>query len=88
MNTRLLIADDEPIIRMDLRGALESQGYEVVADVPDGVQALQMARDLKPDLVILDIKMPGMGRYRGGAPARQRGDRPGRAPYRIQPRTT
>lgn len=60
MNTRLLIADDEPIIRMDLRGALESQGYEVVADVPDGVQALQMARDLKPDLVILDIKMPGM----------------------------
>jgi response regulator NasT len=56
----VLIAEDESMIRMDLRESLTSLGYEVVADVPDGAQAVQMARELKPDLVILDIKMPGM----------------------------
>jgi response regulator NasT len=58
--TRVLIADDESIIRMDLRESLTSLGYDVIADAPDGVQALQMARELRPDMVIMDIKMPGM----------------------------
>lgn len=60
MPATVLIADDESLIRMDLRESLVSLGYEVVADVPDGAQAVQMARELKPDLVIMDIKMPGM----------------------------
>lgn len=60
MGARILIADDESIIRMDLREALTRLGYDVVADVPDGAQAVQMAREVRPDLVIMDIKMPGI----------------------------
>jgi response regulator NasT len=58
--TRILIADDESIIRMDLREMLISLGYQVVGEAGDGKQAIQMARELKPDLVIMDIKMPEM----------------------------
>ncbi|MER3474572.1 MAG: response regulator [Armatimonadota bacterium] len=57
---RVLIADDEPIIRLDLKNMLESLGYEVVAEASDGVSAVEAARTLKPDVAILDIKMPGM----------------------------
>ncbi|MCS6831432.1 MAG: response regulator [bacterium] len=57
---RVLIADDEPIIRMDLKNMLETLGYEVIAEAGDGVSAVEAARTLKPDVVILDIKMPGM----------------------------
>ncbi|MGC8783422.1 MAG: ANTAR domain-containing response regulator [Armatimonadota bacterium] len=57
---RVLIADDEPIIRLDLKNMLESLGYEVVAEAGDGVSAVEAARTLKPDVAILDIKMPGM----------------------------
>jgi AmiR/NasT family two-component response regulator len=56
---RVLIADDEPIIRMDLRQMLESLGHRVVAEASDGSAALQQGRELKPDVAILDIKMPG-----------------------------
>lgn len=55
---RILIADDEPIIRLDLKLMLESLGYQVVAECADGVQAVEKARELKPDLCVLDIKMP------------------------------
>lgn len=55
---RILIADDEPIIRLDLKLMLESLGYEVVAECGDGVQAIEMARKLNPELCILDVKMP------------------------------
>lgn len=57
---RVLIADDEPIIRLDLKNMLESLGYEVIAEAGDGVSAVEAARTLKPDVAILDIKMPGM----------------------------
>lgn len=57
---RILIADDEPIIRLDLKKMLEDTGYEVVAEVGDGQKALEAARSLSPDLVILDIMMPVM----------------------------
>jgi AmiR/NasT family two-component response regulator len=56
---RVLIADDEPIIRMDLKQMLESLGHRVVAEASDGALALQQGRELKPDVAILDIKMPG-----------------------------
>ena len=55
---RIVIADDEPIIRLDLRKTLENMGHQVVAEAGDGAKAVEVARDLKPDIVILDIKMP------------------------------
>jgi two-component system, response regulator PdtaR len=57
---RIVIADDESIIRMDLREILENLGYDVVGEASDGRTALDLARKLQPDLVILDIKMPSM----------------------------
>ena len=56
---RILIADDQSIIRLDLREMLAHLGYDVVGEAGDGEAALELARKLKPDLVILDIKMPG-----------------------------
>ncbi len=57
---RVLIADDDPIILLDLKQMLESQGYEVVGEAEDGQKAVDLARDLNPDVCILDIKMPKM----------------------------
>jgi two-component system, response regulator PdtaR len=57
-DTRLLIAEDEVISRMDLREMLENLGYIVVGEVGDGLAAVNLARTLKPDLVLMDIKMP------------------------------
>lgn len=57
---RVVIADDESIIRMDLREMLQSLGYTVVGEAGDGTTAVSQARELRPDLVIMDIKMPGM----------------------------
>ena len=56
---RVLIADDDPLIRMDLAEMLTEEGFEVVGQVGDGERAVELARKLRPDLVILDIKMPG-----------------------------
>ena len=58
--TRVIIADDESLIRMDLREMLTNQGYLVVGEVGDGRSAVNLARELRPDLVIMDIKMPDM----------------------------
>ncbi len=55
---RVLIAEDEALIRLDLKEMLEEEGYRVVAEVGDGQQAVDRARELDPDLVILDIQMP------------------------------
>jgi response regulator NasT len=57
---KILIADDEPIIRLDLRQVLETLGYEVIGEAGDGKQAVEIARELKPDICILDVKMPIM----------------------------
>ncbi len=58
--TRIVIVDDESIIRIDLREMLSNMGYLVVGEVGDGRSAVNLARELRPDLVIMDIKMPGM----------------------------
>ncbi|BCW97462.1 MAG: Fis family transcriptional regulator [Armatimonadota bacterium] len=57
---RVIIADDESIIRLDLRKTLEAGGHTVVGEAGDGETALNLARTLKPDIAILDIKMPVM----------------------------
>jgi two-component system, response regulator PdtaR len=57
---RIVIADDESIIRLDLKKMLEEMGHSVVGEAPDGQRAIELARSLRPDVVILDIKMPVM----------------------------
>src|SRR3954467_3152219 len=57
---RVIVAEDEAIIRLDLKEILEEEGYEVVGETGRGDEAVQLVRDLDPDLAILDIKMPGM----------------------------
>jgi AmiR/NasT family two-component response regulator len=56
--TRILIAEDETLIRMDLSEMLKEAGYEVVGEATDGLEAIELAKLLKPDLAILDVKMP------------------------------
>jgi response regulator NasT len=58
--TRVVIAEDEAIIRLDLKETLEEEGYEVVGETGRGDEAVQLVRDLGPDIAILDIKMPGL----------------------------
>jgi len=60
VSTRVVIAEDEAIIRLDLKETLVEEGYEVVGETGRGDEAVQLVRDLAPDLAILDIKMPGL----------------------------
>lgn len=57
---KVLIADDDPIIRLDLKQMLENLGYQVVAEAGDGQTAVDLAREHKPDICIVDVKMPVM----------------------------
>ncbi len=57
---RVLIAEDEALIRLDLREMLQEEGYDVIGEAADGEQAVALAMDLNPDLVICDVKMPKM----------------------------
>lgn len=56
--TRVVIAEDEALIRLDLKEMLEEEGYVVVGEAGDGQRAVELAREHRPDLVILDVKMP------------------------------
>jgi two-component system, response regulator PdtaR len=58
MPCRILIAEDEALIRLDLREMVERLGHTVIGEAADGVRALRLARQLRPDLVMLDIRMP------------------------------
>jgi two-component system, response regulator PdtaR len=60
MTGRVVLAEDEALIRLDLKEMLEEEGYEVVGETGDGETAVRLARDLRPDLVVMDIKMPGV----------------------------
>ncbi len=60
MPTRVVIAEDEAIIRLDLKETLQEEGYDVVGETGRGDEAVDLVRRLGPDLVILDIKMPGI----------------------------
>ena len=60
MPTRVVIAEDEAIIRLDLKETLEEEGYEVVAETGRGDEAVELVREHRPDVTILDIKMPGL----------------------------
>ena len=57
---RVVIAEDEAIIRLDLKELLEEEGYDVVGETGRGDEAIELVRELVPDLVILDVKMPGL----------------------------
>jgi response regulator NasT len=57
---RVLIAEDEALIRMDMREMLIEEGHEVVGEAGDGAAAIELARELKPDVIFMDVKMPGM----------------------------
>lgn len=60
MPTRVVIAEDEAIIRLDLKETLQEEGYDVVGETGRGDEAVELVRSLSPDVVILDIKMPGL----------------------------
>jgi AmiR/NasT family two-component response regulator len=59
VGARVVIAEDEALIRLDLRETLEEEGYEVVAETSRGDEVVDLVREHRPDLAILDIKMPG-----------------------------
>lgn len=60
MAVRVVIAEDEAIIRLDLKEILQEEGYDVVGETGRGDEAVTLVKDLSPDLAILDVKMPGM----------------------------
>jgi response regulator NasT len=60
VTTRVVIAEDEAIIRLDLKETLQEEGYDVVGETGRGDEAVELVRSLEPDLAILDIKMPGL----------------------------
>ena len=60
MSVRVVIAEDEAIIRLDLKETLEEEGYEVVGETGRGDEAVALVKEHNPDLAILDIKMPGL----------------------------
>ncbi len=58
MAVRVVIAEDEALIRLDLKEMLTEEGYVIAGEAGDGEQAVELARELRPDLVIMDVKMP------------------------------
>ena len=57
---RIVVAEDESLIRMDIIETLKDEGFEVVGEAGDGLRAIELAKELQPDLMVMDIKMPDM----------------------------
>lgn len=57
---RILVAEDESLIRMDIVETLKDQGFDVVGEAGDGLRAIELAKELRPDLMVMDIKMPDL----------------------------
>jgi response regulator NasT len=57
---RIVVAEDESLIRMDIIETLKDQGFDVVGEAGDGIKAIDLAKELMPDLMVMDIKMPDM----------------------------
>ena len=57
---RIVVAEEESLIRMDIVETLRDQGFDVVGEAGDGLKAIELAKELKPDLIVMDIKMPDM----------------------------
>lgn len=66
MSKRILIVDDEPLLRLDLKGILEDNGYQIIGEGSDGFEAVELCRKHKPDLVIMDINMPILDGIKAG----------------------
>jgi AmiR/NasT family two-component response regulator len=79
---RVLVAEDEALIRLDLVEMLSEEGYVVAGEAADGLQAVEQAEALRPDLVIMDVKMPKMDGIDAASIIAERtsGD-----PHRLQP---
>ena len=66
MSKKILLVDDEPIIRMDIKDLLEDRGYEIVGEACDGFEAVENCKKYNPDLVIMDIDMPILDGIKAG----------------------
>lgn len=66
MNGRIVVVDDEPITRLDIRDVLEAAGYDVVAEAADGFEAIEACKKHTPDLIIMDIQMPILDGLKAG----------------------
>ena len=73
---RVLIAEDEALIRLDLAEMLVEEGYDVVGEAGDGVEAVECAARLKPDLVLLDVQLPDMDGFEIATLLQGNGHRP------------
>jgi response regulator NasT len=73
---RILTVDDDPIVRADLRVILEDAGYSVVPDARDGAEAVEHARAHAPDLIVLDLGLPGLDGFGAAATIRRASDVP------------
>ena len=60
MSTRILVVDDHPLTREALSSLLKQHGFEVVGEASDGLSAIAAAEELRPDIILLDLSMPGM----------------------------
>ncbi len=69
---QVVLAEDEALIRLDLKEMLEEEGFSVVGEASDGEAAVRLARERTPDLVIMDVKMPGMDGLTAAKEIRQR----------------
>ena len=69
MANRILIVDDHPLTRDALASLLEQHGFDVVGQAPDGESAIEQARALAPDIVLLDLSMPGLDGLAAAPPA-------------------